>query len=337
MRKKRFETSMKRSAKARRLKMRIQRIFSLIVLMGFLFGQAQAAEFPTKPVNLLVGYEAGGPTDVSARALAAAMEPLLGQSVVVVNKPGGSSAVQLALLATAKADGYTIGFISGAAVIIPYFQKVNYDLAKDFTYLHELYTYPEGLSVKGDAPWKTLKDLIEYARKNPNSVKIGTPGTVNSITLIATAVGKQAGVEWTIVPFKGDAPAITALLGGHIQATATVSGHIPQAREGQLRIIATATATRMKDFPDVPTFKDLGFDYVTSTIAGIAGPKGLPEPIAKKLEMAVAKAAGNPAYVEACKKLALQPQEKTGKDYESHLLTTYQNMGDILKKWGMIK
>jgi len=320
-----------RRGKMRKLSYAIGGLGKLVILFAWA-STLWASEFPTKPINLLVGYAAGGVSDVQARSLASAAEPFFGQPVIVSNKPGATGTVMMTLLANSKPDGYTVALTPGSVAIAPFFHKVPYDLTRDFTHLVGICTMQEGITVRADSPWMTLKEVVEFARKNPNQVKIGVAGLAVSITIIAENIGKQAGVQWTIVPFKSESEAGTALLGGHVNVATLSGATVPLVRAGKLRLLATATPTRLKEFPDVPTLQELGFDYVTLTLCGILAPKGLPEPIAQKLEEVFAKARNGPAFQETMKNLSLIPELSTGKDFERRMIEHYRKIKDYLGK-----
>lgn len=305
----------------------------VVLGIGFFFTfPCGAAEFPTKPVTLMVGFVPGGPSDIQARAIATGAEPFLGQPVVVANKSGASGTVMMTTLATSKPDGYTLCLTPGSVAVAPYFVKVSYDLTKDFTYLIALAVQNDSLTVRADSPWKTLKEAIEYARQNPDMVKIGTPGVGISVSIIAEMVGRQAGVKWTIVPFKGAGEVTPALLGGHIHIGTNTGEQFNLVKAGKLRLLAVATPERLKEFPDAPTLRELGFDLVTFTLCGILGPPGIPEPVAKKLTEAFAKAKDQPAYLEIVKSLNLTPLISTGKDFQRLLAEHYKRIGEFMKK-----
>lgn len=291
-----------------------------------------AAEYPDRPVNLMMGYSAGGIGDLLARSIGAAAEPFLGQTIVVLNKPGATGAIMMSLLVTSKPDGYTIAITPASLAIAPYFQKVSYDMSKDFTYMVALSTFLESITVRQDAPWKTIQELIDYAKKNPNKLRVGGSSVASSTSLMVKLVAQKAGFQFTEVPFAGTGEAITALLGGHIDAIHASGDNLPQVRAGKLRMLVTDTAERTKEFPDVPTLMELGYDFVALSYLGVVGPKGLPEPIVKKLEDVFKKARGQQSFIEFEKKMGLFPMYETGKEFERRNMEIFQKVGKILKK-----
>jgi tripartite-type tricarboxylate transporter receptor subunit TctC len=174
-----------------------------------------AIDYPTKPITLLVAYGPGGAADILARALAPELERTLGQPVVVMNKAGASGSIAMGFLATVKPDGYTIAISPASLALTPYFQQVSYNVEKDFSFIAALGNYTEPFFVRSDSPFKTMEHLVDYARKNPDSIKIGVPGMATSAAIMGKFVGEKAGVRWTLIPFTSDAENITSLLGGH--------------------------------------------------------------------------------------------------------------------------
>jgi tripartite-type tricarboxylate transporter receptor subunit TctC len=307
-----------------------RRMFGIIPLIFLCLwvSSSVAADFPTRPVTLFCGYGPGGPGDVQARAIASALEPLLGQPVVVQNKAGATGSVMLALLKNSKPDGYTIGLTPASIAVSPYFQEVQYDVTKDFSYLAAMNTYMEVFSVRTDAPWKTLKDLVEYARKNPNQLKFGTSGMTGSTALMTRYVGKEAGVQWTLVPFDSDAAIVTSLLGNNIHVGVDNGSQIPHVKAGTLRMIGVATPERMKEWPDLPTYKEQGYDFVTLTISGIVGPRGIPEEIEQKLMKALSDARKAPVFVDAMKTQNMIIRNEVGDAYKAQVLDIYKKVAE---------
>lgn len=317
-----------------------KKFFLIIGLICAFAGQTSIlyaqTDYPSKPINFLVGYPPGGLSDLTARAVAAAAEKVLKQPIVVLNKPGASASLAMALLAKAKPDGYTIGMIPvTAAVIMPHVQKVEYDTLKDFQPIVNLFNYAAALVVKSESPWKNFKEFVDYARQNPGAVKYGTYGAYGTTTIVMEALSKDLGVRWDTVPFKSDADAIVGLLGGHITAAASAAMYMPQVRAEKLRALALMSRQRLAEFPDVSTFKDMGFDYVAEGLVGIGAPAGLPEPILKKLEEAFSQAVNDTAYLELLKKLALQNDYMNSKDFAGYLAAVYRQQGELIKKVGL--
>jgi tripartite-type tricarboxylate transporter receptor subunit TctC len=296
------------------------------------------AEYPSKPINMLVGYPPGGLSDLTARAVASGAEKVLKQPVIVVNKPGASASLAMALLANAKPDGYTLGNIpSTATVIMPFVEKVSYDPLKDFTPIINQFNYAAALVVRADAPWKNFSEFIQYAKKNPNTVKYGTYGAYGTTTLAMEALGKKLGLQWDTVPFKSDAEAVVGLLGGHITAAASASMYAPQVRAGLLKILVMMSQKRSPEFPDAPTFKELGFNIVAEGFVGVGGPKGLPPAIVIKLENAFTEALKDKGYLELIKKLALVEDYKNSKEFSKFIEESFNLHRELIQAVGLDK
>jgi tripartite-type tricarboxylate transporter receptor subunit TctC len=269
---------------------------------------ALAEEYPAKPVTLIVPWTQGGSTDMCLRALAEITGKYLGQPIVVENKPGGGGTLgpeQMAL--TAKPDGYTISQIPISVFRIPYMQKANYDPITDFTYIINLSGYTFGVVVKKDAPWKTFNDLIAYAKANPGKVTYATPGVGTSLHLTMEMLGMKQGIQWTHVPYKGNAETTAAVLNGEVSMAADASGWGPRVESGDLRLLVTWGNNRSSRWHNVPTLKELNYGIVSNSPFGIAGPKGMDPRVVKILHDAFRKGMKDPAFQKAMEKLDMEP------------------------------
>lgn len=303
-----------------------------VALVPAAWGQA---DYPSRPITFLVGYPPGGLSDLTARAIAKAAEKALGQPIVVSNKPGASGSLQMGLLAQAKPDGYTIGYIpAAAAAVLPHVQKVTYEPTKDFTPIVNLFNYAAALVVREDAPWKSVKEFVEYARQHPGQVKYGTYGAHGTTTLVMEAWAQQLGVKWDTVPFKSDADAVTGLLGGHITAAASASFYAQHVRSGKLRILAFLGEGKAPDYKSVPTLKELGYPLVAEGFVGIGGPRGLPEPIVARLEEVFVQATRNDEYQALLAKLALANHVLRSREFGAFLRETFEFHGELIRKVG---
>src|SRR4051794_27954690 len=258
---------------------------------------AQAQQFPTRPVTLIVPWPPGGSTDIAMRALATATEKHLGQSIVIENRPGAAGTLGPSNMAgSAKPDGYTVAQLPISVFRIPYIQKASFDPAKDFTCIIHLTGYTFGVVVRADSPFKTFNDMIEHARANPGKVNYGTPGAGSSLHITMEQIAKLKGIKWTQVPFKGGADNMNATLGGHIDATADSTGWAELVNAGKFRLLATWGAERTKNWPDVPTLKESGINMVSNSPFGIGGPKGVEPGGGEGVDGALKKGMGGEAY-----------------------------------------
>jgi tripartite-type tricarboxylate transporter receptor subunit TctC len=299
-------------------------------------GAASAQSFPARPVTLILPWPAGGSTDVGMRALASATEKHLGQPIVIENRPGGSGTLAPGqMAATAKPDGYTVAQIPISIFRFPFMQKTTFDPAADFTYIIGVSGYTFGVVVKDDAPWKTFQELTADARANPGKINYGTPGTGTSLHITMEQIAKQQGLKWTHVPFKGNADAMNALLGGHIHAVADSSGWAQLVDAGRFRLLVTWGAARTRNWPTVPTLREIGIDMVANSPFGIAGPKGMDPKVVKLLHDAFKKGLEDPSYVEAMAKLDQEQFYLSSEDYRRFAMQQIEEARRFIAELGL--
>ena len=299
-------------------------------------GSAFAQEkYPAKPINFVIGYPAGGTTDVCARPLVMAASKILGQPIVVLNKPGGGSAVAVASLKLEKPDGYTIGILPSGAVLSQHMRTVPYDSAKDFTPIMQYAVYLYGLVVRTDAPWKTFKEFIEYAKENPGKVRYSTAGPGTPQHLVMERLALKEKIKWTHIPFQGGGPAITALLGGHVEASSQTTEWKVHVESGRLRLLAVYGEKRMADFPSVPTLLDLGYGISAASLISIVGPKGLSPQIVGTLHGAFKKAMEDPDFLKVSKQMDQPPLYRSPEDLAKHLVKMNEEVGGLINSLGL--
>ncbi|MCX7932305.1 MAG: tripartite tricarboxylate transporter substrate binding protein [Rhodovarius sp.] len=258
--------------------------------------------FPEKPIRLIVPWTPGGATDIQMRTIAEIAARHLGQPVVVENRPGASGTMGAQHLAReARPDGYTLsqmplGVFRFAALMRANGQQPPYDPLRDFTWVIRIAGYMGGVVVRPDAPWRSMVELVDHARRHPGSLFYGTPGA-NTTDVVMRRLARVVGVEWTAVPFRGAAPNLSALLAGNIHFSAETSAWADMVMEGRLRLLAVYTATRAERFPDVPTFRDLGWDVYSDSAYGFAGPRGMEPRVVGILHDAFKAALFDPAHL----------------------------------------
>ncbi|HSB77693.1 MAG TPA: tripartite tricarboxylate transporter substrate binding protein, partial [Candidatus Methylomirabilis sp.] len=222
-------------------------LLGLILALG-IPGAGQAADFPTKEVQIIIPYAAGGATDLVFRALAATTSKYLGKAVIVVNKPGGGGAVGVTEAMQARPDGHTLVTAITPLTILPHQVKTAFTY-RDFEPVINVVQDPAMLQVRADSPWKSLREFLDYAKKNPELITVGNSGAGGGVHLIALAFEKAAGVKFNHIPFAGGGPSVTALLGGHINAVSVSPPEgISHVKAGKLRIVALFSEKRMPDF-----------------------------------------------------------------------------------------
>ncbi len=280
------------------------------------------AEYPERPITMIVAFSPGGGTDVLARSFAPFIEKYLGKgaSFTIINKPGAGGEVGFTAVAKSKPDGYTIGFLNLPNLLaIPIEREARFSL-DSFTPLANMVDDPGAINVHVDSPFKSLKDLVTYAKENPGAVTIGTSGVGGDDHLAVLSFAKQAGIKIAHVPFPGAAPNRTALLGRHITAGAfNVSEAIQYAQEGKIRILGVMAEKRWELAPDAPTFKEQGFDVIMGSQRGMGAPAGFPEEAKNKLSEAIGKAVNDPEFQEKAKKIYLPLSFMPSDEYAAFL------------------
>jgi tripartite-type tricarboxylate transporter receptor subunit TctC len=312
----------------------MQRILGLVA--GLLFAlSAQAQQFPSKPVTLIVPWPAGGSSDIYFRKLGEVTARHLGQPLVIENKPGGSGMNGSTTMAkTAKPDGYTISQLVITAFRMPHMQKVDWDPINDFTYIIGLAGYTFGIVVKSDSPFKTFNDLIAYARANPGKLSYATPGTGTSLHLAMEEIAAKAGVQFLHVPFKGYGDGAIALMGGHVMVQVDSTGWAKQVDSGAQRLLATLGERRTRW--NAPTVKELGVDTVSNSPYGLVGPKGMPREVVKVLHDAFKKSLEDPEYLKLLATLDQPAWYKSGDEYARWAVETLAAERATIERAGLL-
>ncbi len=283
--------------------------------------QAEAAWPNDKPVEIIVGFSAGGGTDIMARTLAPFLEKYLKGNFVVVNRGGAGGELAWTALAQAKPDGYTIGFLNTPNVLtIPIERKARFSL-DDFTPIANMVDDPTAFNVNVETPIKTLAELIEYAKANPGAVTVGTSGVGSDDHLAMLALERVAGIKMTHVPFAGSAPTRTALLGRHITIGSVNLGEVTSytGDAGRIRILGHMAAERWPGNAAAPTFREQGVDIVMGSQRGLGAPKGLPPEILAQLAKAVQQAVDDPEFQAKAKQQFLPLAYEPSASWEASL------------------
>jgi tripartite-type tricarboxylate transporter receptor subunit TctC len=299
---------------------------------------AVAQEYPNKPVTLIVPWPAGGATDIAMRAIADAAAKHLGQPILIDNKAGGSGTVGPAtMVASAKPDGYIISQIPITVFRLPLMQQTTWDAEKDFSYIVHLTGYTFGVTTNADSPFKKWQDVIDYAKANPGKVTYATPGAATSLHIGMEQIAAKSGVKFTQVPFKGNAESNAAVLGNHTMLQADGTGWRPLVDSGKLRLLMIWTAQRSKNWPDVPTMRELGYPFVFDSPFGIAGPKGMDPKVVAKLHDAFKKAIEEPALLETLAKYDMVANYKSTDDYRKFISEVIESERKVVDSLGLGK
>jgi len=280
-------------------------LIAIGLMIGLLPTTASATDnYPSKPITIIVPYSPGGTTDVMARAVATSLSRQLNQSVIIQNKPGATGAMGVIQMKSTPPNGYTLTIVPVSIFREPHMQSVSYDPIRDLTYIATILTYDFAITVKADAPFKNVQQLVEYARKHPGEIDCSTPGQGSQVVL--AMLSKNQGVEFTDIPYKGDAEAINALLGRHVKSSVVTNSVLPHLTSGAVRVLATADEARNPFFPNVPTLKELGYDVVVPSPLGIAGPADMPASIVEKLDQAIKTALDEPDVKRAAENFGVR-------------------------------
>ena len=264
----------------------------IFCLFTLLCGSAWAQSYPARPVKLVVGLAAGGTADATARLLAQRLGEGLKQPVIVENRPGGGGVIGADFVAKAAPDGYTL-FLAEAESMFPgtlMRSSTPYDPLKDFAHIALLYTFPNYLTVRSDHPAKTFQDFLSMARARPGSINYSSAGIGSSGFLCGEMLKEAAAISMAHVPYKGVAPAVNALLGGHVDAVfASYAAGAAQVRSGRLRVLATTGEARVKVLPDVPTVSEFVPGVAGHGWHGISAPAKTPQAVIRHLESEIMK------------------------------------------------
>ncbi len=307
----------------------------LLTLMGTV---CVAVDWPNKPIRLVIGYGAGGSTDMVSRLLASKLEKELGVSVICENKPGGGGTVTASLAKAQKPDGnFLFTFVTAPAFLTPHRQDVPFNPIEDFTVIARVAKWHYALLVKADAPWKDFKEFIAFAKANPGKVSYGLSGVGNPQDLMMEYLKQVEGINWKKIPYTKGPEAIAATLGGHVSCMVGVAEWVPQVKEGTLRLLATFDEERMKMYPDVPTLGDLGYDISAPSLYSIAAPKGISQDKVEILDAAIKKAFDEPDFQDLLDKMYMIPAYKGHAEMPEIISSTYEKMGKVIKDAGLGK
>jgi tripartite-type tricarboxylate transporter receptor subunit TctC len=311
-------------------------VVGIFCLMIPFDGLMAAEKFPERPIKILVGFSPGGTVDLLSRMLGSLVSEDLGQPVIVVNKPGAASTIAAAEVAASKPDGYMMGsFPIFVVALAPFVVKVKYDSLKSFEPVIGCSANPYGICVRSDAPWRSFKELIEWARKNPGELTMSTPGAGTPQHLTFEWIARHEKIQWKHVPYPGGLPAATALLGGHVKVNSGSASHLPFLKSGQFRMLAAYSPKRDPDYPDVPTFGELGYNFPATRTHFLAVPKGVPEPIMKTLEDAFTKAAKSKAFQGFLEKVMLDPDYRSREEMKSLIASEYKAWDELTDELGV--
>lgn len=295
--------------------------------------QATADTYPRQPINLIVNFPPGGATDLTARALGTAMAESLKQPIIVENRAGAGGAIGIAVVSGAKKDGYHVGFVSVAGLTtLPQMRRVPYSM-ETVSYLCRAYDAPVFMLVRQDSAFQTARQLVEYARSNPGRLNYATVGPGSLPHLAALDFAAAAKVDISHIPYQGESPAITDLLGGHVDL---YFGTNAVATAHNLRRLAVAADARQGEAPDTPTLTELGYPVLRSIGGGLIAPAGLDESARQALGTACEKAVHGETFRKALGNLKLNPAYLDGAAFEQALHAEASGNRALLAREGLL-
>jgi tripartite-type tricarboxylate transporter receptor subunit TctC len=298
-----------------------------------------AAEYPERPLTIVVAYPAGGMVDIVARPMAESMKKKFPKGVAVLNRPGGGGSVGVAEVVQAKPDGYTVILAPNSTLVIhPQLNDLPYKTPDDYELVMGTISFYTLLTVKADAPWKTVQEFVAAAKASPGKLRVGSPGegTISHLTLERWA--GTAGFKATHVPFSGWGESSPALLGGHIDAVMAQPGEVkPLVDAKKLRVLAVAQPQRHAYFPEAPTGREAGLGDAAGTWFAYTAPKGTPPAVLKYLHDAAKAALDEPAFVTLMKARGVDIDYKTGEKCKQDLHREYKEHREVLQRLGMLK
>lgn len=308
----------------------------LMLGAGLLLGSAaQAAEnYPSKPVHILVPYAAGGAVDVLARTLGQALAKAWGQQPVIDNRPGAGGIVASQALTQAAPDGYTLILVASGHPLNQFiYPSVPYDTFTDFTAITEVASSPLAIVVAKDSPYKTLGDLLAAAKKEPDKLSYGMSGNGTSAHLAGELLKHMSGAKIVAIPYKGGAPALTAVISGEIPLSINpLAEAIGQLEGGPVRALAVTSAERSKALPNVPTVAEAGVaGYDVSVWWGVLGPARMPPEIVAKLEIDMKAALKDPGVLSTLDKIGATPVGSSAKEFDAYMHTEATKWEPVLK------
>ncbi|MBI4207425.1 MAG: tripartite tricarboxylate transporter substrate binding protein [Betaproteobacteria bacterium] len=309
-----------------------------LVVPGLAAEKALAQPFPTKPVRLIVPFTPGGISDLLARSLGTKLGPVLGQQIVVENRPGAGTTIASEVVARSSPDGHTLYLqdITTHAINASLYRRLPYDSVKDFTLIQMLATTPLILVVHPSLPVKSVKELIAFAKVRPGQIVYGSSGNGTIVHLSTELFKSMAGIDMVHVPFKGSPQSVAALLGGEVAVSfPTMPPALPNVQAGKLRALAVTSPKRSNAAPDVPTVSEAGLKgYEMVLYSGIIGPANIPPQIVSRLNAEIGKAIRSPELKPILDKVGAEPVTMTPEQFGTHLRSEVQKLGAIVRSVG---
>lgn len=308
-------------------------VVAFITLVAVNLAMGKETKYPNKPITFIIPYGTGGMTDLTARMITEQMKPLVGQPMIIVNKPGASGMIGLKELLRAKPDGYTLAFTTVMPFPAPYFKKMEPFDMEAFKYVGSYMPQERVILAQNDAPYRTWPEFIEYVRKNPGKVTFGAGGANWTIEVMKSVAIKEGGLKMRYVLFKSGGDAASAILGGHVDLVETGVGTAAYqaARAGKLRILVGLGAGSIPNFPDVPNLADLGYPFLASNEYGILLPGGVSESIRQYWEDQLRRVMEDPVFLRKMLDIGFVPRFLPGREWKRKCITLTSSVPELLK------
>ncbi|WP_179266683.1 Bug family tripartite tricarboxylate transporter substrate binding protein [Bordetella genomosp. 4] len=294
-----------------------------------------ADDYPTRPVHIIVPYQAGGSTDTVIRKFAELAAPKLGQSIVIENRGGAGATLGARAIKTAEPNGYTLAILPSPVYRMPHIQDMGYDPTRDFTYIMMLSGYTLGVAVPAASPHKTWGEFISFAQQHPNEITYGTASVGSASNVMMEQIATRNNVTWRHIPYKGESDVITAVLGGQVSAYAGSTTVQPLVQAGKMRMLVTWGAQRSAQYPQTPTLHELDGTPPANAPFGIAGPKGMPPETVAKLHAVFKDIAESDAFKQILTQYGQELVYMNGEEYAAYAKEQYQQEAEIVQKLGL--
>lgn len=323
-------------------------LYLIVILFIIFYGEISSPQdYPTKPITIVVGMEAGGIVDVATRMLSEEAKKIIGQDIIIENRPGASHMIAGSHVISSKPDGYTLwGSTDAPFIRMPHMMKLKFDPIAETTPIIFYGTFTHFILVPPESPFKTLKELLIYVKQNPGKLTFGIPGVGMVPHMAMAGMEVETGLKVSFVPFAGEPKIIAALLGGHLMAAGiAVESSITQVKAGKLKALGILQGEeRLSAFPDLPTLKEVAKEFGMKTAViypglMISGPKGLPDSIVKKLVTVFDEARKSPGFQKYAKETYIFQDNMPliGDTLRNHLLKGYKETGELVQKLGIQK
>lgn len=296
-----------------------------------------AAAWPSQPVRLMIAFPAGGPTDITMRVLADNASKIIGQTVVIENRPGAGGTLPAQQLQQARPDGHVLAQIPLGVFRLPYTTRITWDPVKDISYILGITGYAFGVVVPAEGPIRSWADFVAWARANPGQLSYGSTGALTSPHLTMEDIAQRLNLQLNHIPYRGSADLMQALLGGQLMAAADSTGFAPHVASGKLRLLNTWGEQRLAKFPDTPTLRELGIPLVQASPFGLGGPRDMDPALVQRIHDAFRQAMEMPNHVEALAKFDQQLIPMNPAQYRRFAEETFAREKALVEKLGLAR